>query len=135
MCAHRVLRVVVLVMDNTLRPILNTPEVASVFSHPLASFLANSAPFVSVNPDPEQDSASPEQEPDAHAELVAAQLPYHTHSDLSWPQRTRGEVHVPPDDYERAFRMHRFLTGREAGGIKPVFGLTACVQVYRNLVF
>jgi len=23
--------------------------------------------------------------------------------------------------------MHRFLTGREAGGIKPVYGLTACV--------
>jgi len=24
-------------------------------------------------------------------------------------------------------RMHRFLTGREAGGIKPIYGLTACV--------
>jgi hypothetical protein len=25
-------------------------------------------------------------------------------------------------------RMHRFLTGREAGGIKPIYGLTACVS-------
>ena len=23
------------------------------------------------------------------------------------------------------YRMHRFLTGREAGGIKPIYGLTA----------
>ena len=114
-------------MDNTLRPILNTPEVASLFSHPLASFLSDSAPFVSANPDPEQDSASPEQNPDAHAELVAAELPYHTYSDLPWPQHTRGEAYVQPDEHERAFRMHRFLTGREAGGIKPVFGLTAYV--------
>ena len=79
-------------MDNTLRPILNTPEVASLFSHPLASFLSDSAPVVSANPDPEQDSASPEQDPDAHAELVAAELPYHTYSDLTWPQHTRGEA-------------------------------------------
>ena len=25
-------------------------------------------------------------------------------------------------------RMHRFLTGREAGGIKPIYGLTSCVS-------
>ncbi|VDB90106.1 unnamed protein product [Peniophora sp. CBMAI 1063] len=126
--------VVVLIMDNTLRPILNTPEVASLFSHPLASFLADSAPFVSSNPDPEQDSAAPEQEPDAHAELVAAELPYHTHSDISWPQRSRGEVHEQLDDHERAFRMHRFLTGREAGGIKPVFGLTAAILIRTAMI-
>ena len=28
---------------------------------------------------------------------------------------------------KRMIRMHRFLTGREAGGVKPVFGLTAYV--------
>lgn len=27
-------------------------------------------------------------------------------------------------------REHRFLTGREAGGIKPVFGLTACSALF-----
>ena len=24
-----------------------------------------------------------------------------------------------------SYRMHRFLTGRESGGIKPIYGLTA----------
>jgi hypothetical protein len=26
-------------------------------------------------------------------------------------------------------RMHRFLTGREAGGIKPIYGLTAAILI------
>ena len=28
---------------------------------------------------------------------------------------------------EGVVRMHRFLTGKEGGGVKPVYGLTACV--------
>jgi hypothetical protein len=41
---------------------------------------------------------------------------YHSFSDYDW--RKLGPV-----------RMHRFLTGREAGGIKPIFGLTAYVVI------
>lgn len=40
------------------------------------------------------------------------ELPYYTYNDIPWmPAGT--------------IRMHRFLTGREAGGIKPVYGGTA----------
>ncbi|KAF8165916.1 NUDIX hydrolase domain-like protein [Crassisporium funariophilum] len=86
--------VVVLILDNTLRPILNADEVASLFSHPLSSFLSSNPPFPS--------------EPDT------LEVPYHT----SFEFRGGGPV-------TQMFRVHQFLTGREAGGIKPVFGLTA----------
>ncbi|CAK5266316.1 unnamed protein product, partial [Mycena citricolor] len=92
--------VVVLILDNTLRPILNTAEVASLFSHPLASFLSSSPPF----------STEPE--------LV--EVPYHTTSDWRYPG-PNGQMYFS--------RGHRFLTGREAGGIKPVFGLTAAILI------
>jgi hypothetical protein len=29
------------------------------------------------------------------------------------------------EEAKKTIRMHRFLTGREAGGVKPVYGLTA----------
>ncbi|KAJ7081168.1 NUDIX hydrolase domain-like protein [Mycena belliarum] len=92
--------VVVLILDNTLRPILNAAEVASLFSHPLASFLSSSPPFPT------------------ESELV--EVPYHTARDWKYPG---------PDGVERTSRAHRFLTGREAGGIKPVFGLTAAILI------
>jgi hypothetical protein len=41
----------------------------------------------------------------------ATEVEYYSYRDISWGQ---GPV-----------RMHRFLTGREDGGIKPVYGLTA----------
>lgn len=87
---------VVLVLDNTIKPILNTPEVASLFSHPLGSLLHSEPPF------------STEQE--------MLELEYHTYHDIDW--RGKGQI-----------RMHRFLTGREAGGTKPIFGFTACVLI------
>ncbi|KAJ7642346.1 NUDIX hydrolase domain-like protein [Mycena polygramma] len=92
--------VVVLILDNTLRPILNKAEVASLFSHPLASFLSSSPPFP------------------AESELV--EVPYHTTSDHTYPG---------PNGKRFPTRAHRFLTGREAGGIKPVFGLTAAILI------
>ncbi|KAJ7638159.1 NUDIX hydrolase domain-like protein [Mycena rosella] len=92
--------VVVLILDNTLRPILNTAEVASLFSHPLASFLSSSPPFPT--------------EP----ELV--EVPYHTAGDWTYEG---------PNGVQHVSRAHRFLTGREAGGIKPVFGLTAAILI------
>ncbi|KAJ7314216.1 NUDIX hydrolase domain-like protein [Mycena albidolilacea] len=92
--------VVVLILDNTLRPILNASEVASLFSHPLASFLSSSPPFPT------------------ESELV--EVPYHTTSDYTLPG---------PNGQLLPTRAHRFLTGREAGGIKPVFGLTAAILI------
>lgn len=41
----------------------------------------------------------------------ATEVEYYSYRDISWGQ---GPV-----------RMHRFLSGREDGGIKPVYGLTA----------
>ena len=82
-----------------IQPILNQSEVASLFSHPLKSFLSTDAPFPH----------------EAHSE----ELPYHTYNDVPWRYAERG----------RTIRMHRFLTGREAGGVKPVYGLTASVAI------
>jgi len=87
--------VVVLILDNTLRPMLNSDEVDSLFSHPLVSFLSSKPPFPS--------------EPDT------LEVPYHT----SYEMKSDGHVS----------RVHQFLTGREAGGIKPVFGLTAAILI------
>ncbi|TFK33195.1 NUDIX hydrolase domain-like protein [Crucibulum laeve] len=92
--------VVVLILDNTLRPILNAAEVASLFSHPLASFLSSNLPFP--------------QEPES------VEVPYHTSFDIP---------STGPENKKISFRVHQFLTGREAGGIKPVFGLTAGILI------
>ncbi|PCH40719.1 hypothetical protein WOLCODRAFT_70305 [Wolfiporia cocos MD-104 SS10] len=89
--------VVVLILDNTLRPILNAPEVASIFSHPLASFLHSEPPFPT---EPEM-----------------LEMEYHTSNDIEWA------------GHEGKVRIHRFLTGREAGGTKPIFGLTAAIMI------
>jgi len=93
--------VVVLILDNTLQPILNAAEVTSLFSHPLASFLTSTSPFTS--------------------EPESLEVPYHTYNDWTY----QGPHGIP-----RTVRAHRFLTGREAGGIKPVFGLTAAILIH-----
>ncbi|RPD67402.1 hypothetical protein L227DRAFT_538534 [Lentinus tigrinus ALCF2SS1-6] len=89
--------VVVLILDNTLRPILNQAEVASLFSHPLKSFLHSDPPFAT---EPEM-----------------LEMKYHTHTDYN-SNTMPGKI-----------RMHHFLTGREAGGTKPIFGLTAAILI------
>ncbi|KAI0043466.1 hypothetical protein FA95DRAFT_1563263 [Auriscalpium vulgare] len=116
--------VVVLILDNTLRPILNTPEVHTLFSHPLSAFLAADFPAL-----------APSDAPSGEAEMAALELQYHTYSDVPWPWQPRtfsaeasGSSASPaasPRPVDQCVRMHRFLTGREAGGIKPIFGLTA----------
>ncbi|KZT62842.1 hypothetical protein CALCODRAFT_478751 [Calocera cornea HHB12733] len=90
--------VVVLITDNALHPVLNAPEVSTLFSHPLLAFLSSSTPFPST-------------------ESVDAE--YHTFRDIDWNG----------DPAAGRVRMHRFLTGREGEGIKPVFGLTAAILV------
>ncbi|KAJ7863983.1 NUDIX hydrolase domain-like protein [Mycena olivaceomarginata] len=89
-----------LIPSVVFQPILNASEVASLFSHPLASFLSSSPPFPT------------------ESELV--EVPYHTTSDYTLPG---------PNGQLLPTRAHRFLTGREAGGIKPVFGLTAAILI------
>ncbi|KAG2740283.1 hypothetical protein P692DRAFT_20840686 [Suillus brevipes Sb2] len=90
--------VVVLILDKTMQSSLNESEVTSIFSQPLASFLASSFPF------------HPYRAPDPS-------MPYHTTTEWEWSGG--GPI-----------RMHRFLTGREADGVKPVFGLTASMLIY-----
>ncbi|KAK2465862.1 hypothetical protein APHAL10511_001503 [Amanita phalloides] len=92
--------VVVLILDRTFRPILNTAEVASLFSHPVASFLDETPPFP--------------HEPES------LEVPYHTINE--W--KTTG-----PDGKVWPIRGHSFLTGREVGGIRPIIGLTAAILI------
>ncbi|KAI0030515.1 NUDIX hydrolase domain-like protein, partial [Vararia minispora EC-137] len=115
--------VVVLILDNTLRPVLNQPEVALLFSHPLAGFLSITAPSIPSNTDPEHDTEH--HELDSAAELAAVELQYHTYTDMAWPFRPG----AAPEPSGRATRLHRFLTGRETRGVKPVFGLTAAILI------
>lgn len=98
--------VVVLILDKTLQPILNASEVASLFSHPLVSFLSTGAPPSSTSRDGTPDEG----------DSFTDEVPYYRYFDyeMTGPFRSK-----------QAFRVHQFLTGREAGGIKPVFGLTA----------
>jgi len=91
--------VVVLILDSTVRPVLNSAEVTSLFSHPLKSFLETEAPFP--------------HEPHLN------EVPYYTYNDIPWM----------PAGRKHSIRMHRFLTGREAGGIKPVYGGTAAMMI------
>ena len=95
-----IISVVLLVTDNTINPILNPHEVSHLFSMPLSAFL----------------KITPVVKPPGGAGVVggAGYYPtYHSYRDIQW-----GEARV---------RMHRFLTGREEDGIKPVYGLTAYV--------
>jgi hypothetical protein len=142
--------VVVLILDNTLKvspvyssiivapkcqsiptqPVLNAPEVDTLFSHPLASFLSTTFPE-------RAEPRGPFLEAEAHAETAAVELQYHTYSDVPGPPRsnhpspsTRNTDSAGSAAEGHVVRMHRFLTGREAGGIKPIYGLTACVLFF-----
>jgi len=52
------------------------------------------------------------------SEPESVEVDYHTYKDIGY----RG-------DDGRKVRIHSFLTGREAGGIKPVFGLTSAILI------
>ncbi|KAJ3860282.1 NUDIX hydrolase domain-like protein [Lentinula novae-zelandiae] len=104
--------VVVLILDNTLQPILNTPEVTALFSHPLASFLSSTPPASIIRSEPELVELGDD----------GTGYRYHISHDWDWD--------VEPIIQRPKFRMHQFLTGREAGGIKPVYGLTAAILIH-----
>lgn len=118
--------VVVLILDNSLKPVLNAPEVDTLFSHPLASFLSTTFPE-------RAEPRGPFLEAEAHAETAAVELQYHTYSDIPVPWSNHPSTSSTEDSTgsagDRVVRMHRFLTGREAGGIKPIYGLTAAILI------
>ncbi|KAG9050523.1 hypothetical protein FS837_004707 [Tulasnella sp. UAMH 9824] len=102
--------VVVLVTDPAIKPILNTPEVSVLFSHPLRTLLVPPPSFPSLyhsqlsasDTNPEAPIPPPEQPP------------YHTFNDIEWGEPN---THV---------RIHKFLTGKEPN-VKPLSGLTAAI--------
>jgi 8-oxo-dGTP pyrophosphatase MutT (NUDIX family) len=142
--------VVVLLLDNTVQPLLNHAEVSSLFAHPLYGFLTLDRPSKSTSryfippfndpslspildpslaPEPTTDSGrephqtDPHRVKSVHYSLIAnfntpsPSDPYYAYMDVPWS-----------GDPDRRFRMHRFLTGREAGGTYPIYGLTASVS-------
>nr|GAT47921.1 predicted protein [Mycena chlorophos] len=98
--------VVVLILDKTLQPVLNADEVASIFSHPLSGFFSSTPPFPS----------SPSQ---------ADAVPYH---------RSHEWLSTGPNNTQQVYRVHIFLTGREADGTQPITGLTAHVLINTAIV-
>ncbi|EJT45353.1 hypothetical protein A1Q2_05453 [Trichosporon asahii var. asahii CBS 8904] len=114
--------VVFLSVDREINPVLNPDEVQFLFSMPLSSFLhdrpsdipgwnfglstrVKPAPIGSVPPPPAPGYA------EEKGSLGGRDGRYYMYRDIEWGG---GPV-----------RMHRFLTGREGGGVKPVYGLTA----------
>jgi hypothetical protein len=136
------------------QPLLNQDEVSSLFSHPLRAFLTLDTPSFSASrppffippfndptfrahadseplPDPTIVEADAEAEPPTQAPLPPRGPPtslftspsqtdaYYAYTDIPWS-----------GSHDRRVRMHRFLTGREVGGKRPIFGLTACVSSF-----
>ncbi|KAG8855850.1 hypothetical protein FRB96_006672 [Tulasnella sp. 330] len=131
--------VVVLVTDPAIKPALNAPEVAALFSHPLRSLLSSISPFHlqhvphadplrdsdfgfahSVSPSPSEQpifSPTPVSPAPPSSPSTLINIPsYHTHRDMD----------IGP--FHTCVRIHTFLTGREPN-IKPLFGLTAAIVI------
>jgi 2-hydroxy-dATP diphosphatase / coenzyme A diphosphatase len=51
--------------------------------------------------------------------LKSPERPYHTYHDHQW--------------HGLAIRTHSFLTGREAEGVKPIYGMTSCASFLSDL--
>lgn len=114
---------VFLVIDRTINPVLNPDEVVHLFSMPLASFLYDRPQDIPgwnfgiserVMPVPKGSIPPPPIPKYADTDssiLGGREGAYYQYRDIEWG----GGV----------VRMHRFLTGREGGGVRPVYGLTA----------
>ncbi|BEJ14715.1 hypothetical protein CspHIS471_0404820 [Cutaneotrichosporon sp. HIS471] len=107
--------VVFLVVDRTLNPVLNPDEVVHLFSMPLAAFLHDrpaDIPAGLIKPPPIPMYANKQKEGEG---VGGREGEYYQYRDIDWGG---GPV-----------RMHRFLTGREGGGVRPVYGLTAGILI------
>jgi coenzyme A diphosphatase NUDT7 len=123
--------VVFLIIDYTINPALNPSEVSHLFSMPLSAFLHMNPTRIPgwhfglssrIAPIPPVEIPLANITDHKHGHVLEAkprQSEYYGFRDIQWGQ---GIV-----------RMHRFLSGREGAGIKPVYGLTACVLKYRNV--
>lgn len=125
--------VVFLNIDRRINPVLNPAEVEYLFSMPLTAFLYDRpqdipgwnfgfSEKVRRGADTMPTTMAPPMRPDYASDPVvgSADAPsiggregvaYYQYRDVAWG----GGV----------VRMHRFLTGREGGGVKPVYGLTS----------
>ncbi|WVQ83165.1 hypothetical protein IAT38_005303 [Cryptococcus sp. DSM 104549] len=134
--------VVLLITDNTLTPLLNPDEVSYLFSMPLSAFLhsrpshipsfhygishrlSQVPPSVFENyPPPPQPSVLNDSKYrlDIDKDRVGGKEGrFYGWRDVGWGDGT--------------VRFHRFLTGREGAGVKPVFGLTAIMLIHAATV-
>ena len=83
---------------------LNAPEVETLFSHPLASFLSTTFLERAAPRDPYLEA-------EAYAETAALELHYYTYNDVSWPwpwnsSSTPRGAHVPLPHWSRG-RWHQ----------------------------
>lgn len=127
------LSVVLLIISNEINPILNPAEVQHLFSMPLAAFLYSHPSKIpgwhfGISTRVAAAAALGQGEPIAppppipHVEQGGAAVigggegRYYGYRDIQWGEGT--------------VRMHRFLTGREGKGVRPVYGLTALVSSF-----
>lgn len=127
--------VVFLAVDRTINPVLNPDEVSCLFSMSFAAFLHDQPGDIpgwnfglarKVAARPRARAPVPMPGPPKYIDPAGAPSAgrraldnaiggrdgaYYQYGDIAWGG---GMV-----------RMHRFLTGREGGGVKPVYGLTA----------
>ncbi|KAK8847499.1 hypothetical protein IAR55_005357 [Kwoniella newhampshirensis] len=120
--------VVLLITDHTLSPLLNPTEVTTLFSMPLSSFLQSRPSLI----------------PSFHYSILHRLPSNYPPSTLTHPPAVgyaedEGEVGGKEGRFygfrdilwgEGKVRMHRFLTGREGEGVKPVYGLTAAILIH-----
>ena len=139
--------VILLVIDHNIFPTLNPSEVTALFSMPLAAFLYSRPqdipgwdyglsekvrpiaphlipppPFPPYLPPPSKSLVDEDAKGDAEeASVGGKQGSYYGWRDVDW-----GQTKV---------RMHRFLTGREGDGVRPVYGLTAYVACLPHMLY
>ncbi|WRT64678.1 uncharacterized protein IL334_001612 [Kwoniella shivajii] len=125
--------VILIVTDHTLSPLLNPSEVGRLFSMPLSAFL----------------HSRPSQIPSFHYRIShrLSKIPYWVIDNIPPPppvlyaQGLGGEDVIGGKEGrfygyrdiqwgEGKVRFHRFLTGRESEGVKPVYGLTAAILIH-----
>ncbi|QRW17114.1 NUDIX family hydrolase [Rhizoctonia solani] len=144
--------VVVLIKDQSLKPKLNAPEPpASLF--PLGSHPPSDGAIRSLPPPPaRQESISDptptsEKHTSSQKKLFQSKRPkfatasYHARGPAAYPPPEQPAV-APYHSYvdvawgpaKEPVRFHRFLTGREEQGVKPIFGLTASILLQTAIV-
>ncbi|ODO07894.1 hypothetical protein I350_03475 [Cryptococcus amylolentus CBS 6273] len=121
--------VVFVITDRALTPLLNPDEVSRLFSMPLASFLhtrPSQIPSFAYSISPRLATLPP-----GAIDSIPPPPPIHYAEDEGTVGGKEGRYYGWRDVKWGAglVRMHRFLTGRESEGVKPVYGLTAAILI------